>query len=265
MADAVAAEHRVVRAKRLWDRRPLRDWYPPGYAALRSRRHDAGSFYRGLVEYIDGLDVRPREGDWSGYVQSPDATVGAPGTYDGKQRAVDAFLGRLSPGRVLDVGANLGWFSELAVHHGHDVTAVDTDDPTSSALFARAQAHGLPILPLRMDIMWPTPGHGMALAYAPAPGRLRSGISLWLAIVHHLARSGYSFEAVARTVADFTEHAAIIEFVPRDDPHIAAWPLVRDPGYDQERFIEAMRPQFPNVEVMPSSPDPRIMMLFRRA
>jgi SAM-dependent methyltransferase len=265
MADAVAAEHRIVRAKRLWDRRPLRAWYPPGYALLRRRRRDPRAFFEGLLEYLEELRSRSARTAWSGYEQAPEAVVGARETYDGKQRAVDEFLGHVPEGRVLDVGANVGWFSELAVHHGHEVVALDTDDAAMNALFQRARERGLPIVTLRMDVMWPTAGHGLGLAYPSAPARLRSPVSMWLALLHHLMRAGYGFQAVARTIADFTDEAAIVEFVPRDDPHVAAWPSLARPGYDLEHLRQAMRPFFPSMEILPSSPEPRLMLLFRRS
>jgi SAM-dependent methyltransferase len=184
--------------------------------------------------------------------------------YDQKQRSVDAFLRSLGSGTVLDVGANTGWFSELAVHHGHRVVAFDTDDVSISALFERARARNLPILSLRMDAMWPTPAHGLALAYEAAPDRLRSDASLWLAVVHHLARDGYPFEIIARTVDAFTREAAAVEFIPAEDAHIREWPIAHEAWYTQDRFIAAMAPYFPVVERLPSSPDPRTLLIFRR-
>jgi len=47
---------------------------------------------------------------------------------------------------------------------------------------------------LRMDIMWPTGSHGMNLAYEAAPERLNADVSMFLAILHHLAAQGVSFE-----------------------------------------------------------------------
>jgi SAM-dependent methyltransferase len=217
------------------------------------------------VDYLEATRAVPVRTKWSRYVQAPHAKVGDAAGYDQKQRAVDGFLSALPPGTVLDVGANAGWFSELAVHHGQRVTALDPDDVTIGILYERAREANLPILPLRMDIMWPTPAHGMGLAYASAPERLRSDASLWLAVVHHLARDGYPFEAIAAAVDAFTATAAAVEFVPGNDVHLKEWAVAKEPWYTQERFIAAMARYFPVVEVVPSSPDPRTLLLFRRA
>jgi len=51
---------------------------------------------------------------------------------------------------------------------------------------------------------------------------------------------------------------------PREDAHVAAWPLAQEAWYDQDHLVRAMRPYFPEVDVLPSSPEPRQMLLFRR-
>jgi hypothetical protein len=266
LADMVAAEHRTIKAKAFWERRPLRDVFPPGYVRLSRRRLTPRDFFDGLVRYLEGLATDGGRTEWSEYVQAPGAVVGETVGYDPKQRAVDEFLAQVAAGRLLDVGANAGWFSELAVSHGHKVIAVDTDDRTLGSLFRRAKTDSLPILPLRMDVMWPTGSHGMGLAYADAPTRLRSDVTMWLAVIHHLVgRQGITFEMFAATVDQFTTSAALVEFVPRNDRYVSQWPISNEPWYDADHLITAMAPFFNRVEVLPSFPDPRVVMLFQRS
>jgi SAM-dependent methyltransferase len=227
---------------------------------------DPVAFFAALEDYMEGLKPRARASEWSQYSQAPTAIIGQRDSYDAKQRAVDDYLADLAPGSVLDVGANAGWFSELAARHGHRVVALDTDDVTCCRLFERARRSGLPILPLRVDVMWPTGSHGLALAHAAAPERLRADISLWLAVLHHLVgRQGYGFEVVARVIDEFTRRTAIVEFIPRDDRYVREWQIASDAAYDVSAFIDAMAPYFPTVRSLPSSPDPRVMLRFDRA
>jgi hypothetical protein len=192
--------------------------------------------------------------------------VGEVERYEAKMRSVDTFLAGAPAGGVLDVGANAGWFAELAASHGHRVVALDTDDVTLSALYERARRDHLPITPLRMDVMWPTGSHGLTLAYPDAPTRLRMPTTMWLAVLHHLVgRQGFSFELVAKAIDLFTGELAIVEFVPRDDEHVRTWPIAGERSYDVATFVAAMRPHFPVVEELPSSPDPRIILAFRRS
>lgn len=265
IADAVATEHRIVRAKGLFAHRLVRAIYPPRYARLRRGPREPMRFLDRVVGYLEALPDAPTGTEWSNYVQSPDATVGSQETYNDKQRSVDTVLASLPPGRVLDVGANAGWFSELAVSRGHEVIAIDPDDFTASGLFRRARDERLPILPLRMDIMWPTGSHGLGLAHDAAPARLKCDTSMWLAVVHHLARYGYTFDTISKVISMFTGRDAIVEFVPRDDVHLRGWWIADQPWYTQSDFIRAMTPFFPQVQVLDSTPAPRTMLHFRRA
>jgi hypothetical protein len=264
LADAVAAEHRVLRAKRALDARALRAFYPPRYARLRRNWRKPITYFESLVRYLEDLPAVPTQSDWSDYQQSPDARVGHPETYNQKQLAVDTYLRSFDGARVLDVGANAGWFSELAVALGHEAIAIEPDDFTASSLFTKAHDRGLPILPLKLDVMWPLGSHGLGLAHPAAPDRLRCDASLWLAILHHLSRNGYTFETISRIVDMFTRTSALIEFVPRDDIHLRGWALANEPWYTMENFVSAMAPYFPEVTVLPSTPAPRVMLHFRR-
>ena len=89
--------------------------------------------------------------------------------------------------------------------------------------------------------------------------------ALALAVLHHMAgRPGITFNAFAHMLDRFAEHAAIVEFIPGSDVHIRRWPVARQPWYTLDGLIAAMSPYFPRVEVLPSSPAPRQMALFRR-
>jgi hypothetical protein len=265
MADLVWRDHPGTGIKSYWEPRPIRDAFPFGYGRLARGSREPARFFAKLEELLGGQDVPARSGEWSRYSQAPGVEVGDKVAYDGKQLAVDAFLATAPAGLVLDVGANAGWYTELAAQHGHQVIALDTDDVTLGRLYARARRLDLPVLTLRLDAMWPTGSHGMALAYPSATERLRAETTLWLAILHHLVgRQHLSFEVVARTIDALTGSMAIVEFVPREDRHVRTWEIAGEPWYDVDNFIVAMRPYFPIVEVLPSSPDPRVMLRFQR-
>jgi SAM-dependent methyltransferase len=267
MADVVERDHPGHGIKRLWDRRVVRSVFPASYTRMARGSREPAEFFRRLEEYVDGLRPAGQQGEWSSYVQAVGADPARPETFkDAKQTAVFDYLTSTPPGTVLDVGANAGWFSELAVHAGNKVIAVDTDEPTLQALYARARGAELPILTLKMDAMWPLGSHGLGLSHPPATERLRADTSLWLAVLHHMTGSQrLSYEAVARVIDAFTEQTAIVEYIPRDDEHIRDWPRASEDWWDVDRFVEAMRGYFDSVETRASSPDPRLMLRFRRA
>ena len=265
MADAVSAGHPGSGIKRVWDRRILRRVLPLGYARLARGCRDPLCFFPRLESYLRRNEPASHRGEWSAYVQSPGAVVGEASSYGPKQRAVHQFLIGQPRGTVLDAGANAGWFTELAASHGHSVISLDMDDRSLGVLYQLSRSRGLQVLPLKVDVMWPLGGHGLLLSHRPAPDRLRCDITLWLAIVHHLAgRQNYSFDAIARAIDLFTGRQAIVEFIPREDVHIRSWARTEEPWWDVDHFVEAMRPFFDVVEVKPSAPDPRLMLSFTR-
>src|SRR4030067_863313 len=170
-ADAVLRAHQTVGAKGFWDSRFLRPWFPPGFGRLATRGRHPAAYFHALLEYVERLPDGAGRSVWSDYEQGHGARVADPSTYQGKQQAVDALLRQVEPGLVLDLGANAGWYSELAVRHGNRVIAVDTDDWTLSLLYRMVKERTLPILPLRLDIMWPTGSYGMALGFQGADTR----------------------------------------------------------------------------------------------
>jgi hypothetical protein len=252
-----------ARWKARLDRRRFR-LFPPGFALLGRHRSDPARYFGALADYVGSLPDLGAKAEWSHYYQSA-AQVGEVGQYSEKQRSMDQLLREIPRGSVLDVGANAGWYSLLAAEHGHTVTAIDTDDQTLGALYLQARAGGRPILPLRMDFMWPTGSSGFGLGCRAAPERLRSDTVIALAVLHHLVeRQKVTFEAFAKVIDMFAADRAIVEFIPRDDTDVAKWPLATVPWYDAGALVTAMAPYFRLVKTVPSAPAPRTILLFAR-
>lgn len=250
--NAVLREHRRAGAKRAWDHRLIYPWFPPPFALLSLQRNHPVRYFAGLIKYLEGLrdagaDAEP-------------ATPGAPAA----ARVPDAVAGLLhsmSPTTVVDLAAGQGAYARLAARAGHAVTALGTGERALSRLYADARREGLPVLPLRMNALWPTGSHGLALEFAEAPARLRSDVSLMHGSFQRLAgMSGLSAAVIARTLDRFTERVAVV-VLPEDGPTGEAGP----PGaYDAERLIRAAEPYFPTVEALPSAPLRGGTLLFRR-
>ena len=263
LADAVQRTQRGGATAQM-DRRFMRA-FPLGYARLTRRRNEPAAYFNALRDYLGGVDGGAAATNWSNYYPANEPDVGDTDRYNDKQASVDTLLARLPKGTVLDLGSNMGWYARLAALNGHSVTAIDLDDRTLGSLYALAKREDLPILPLRMDLMWPPGSSGLALEYKPAPDRLRSDVLMALAVLHHLtARQGVTFEVFARIVDLFTGRFAIIEFIPRDDPFISNWSIAREPWYTVDAFKVAMAPFFRVVDALPSAPAPRQILLFER-
>lgn len=219
-------------------------------------------FYADVAKLFDALDGRGTPMTWSSYPQSQTA-VGDHESYSVKQKAVSQLLQQIPPGTLLDLACNRGWYSELAARQGFRVTAMDIDDRAVGVLYRRAVAESLDILPLRLDLVYPPGSYGLGLGFSEPYPRIRSDVAIALALIHHLVRDyNLTFPVFARLIDKVSISHALIEFVPRDDAHVASWGL--GAWYTEEAFVEAMSAYFPTFTRTPSSPHPRVLFLFGR-
>ena len=223
----------------------------------------AAWFIHQLVPFIMSIDIKLQITEWSGYEQKPAHNIDS---FHTKQRVCYELLGKLNHKTLVDMGANRGWYSEMATSQGYDVTAFDMDDVTMSELYSKSKQTERPILPLLMSFDNPTPAHGRTfLGYLPAEQRLKCDVSLVLALVHHLSfKSGLYFDEIAKTISDFTKHHALVEFIPPEDTHVSKWLTPRHSWYTTDNFITEMTKYFPKYEIFESTPEPRINILFSK-
>jgi hypothetical protein len=79
-----------------------------------------------------------------------------------------------------------------------------------------------------------------------------------MALVHHVSfRRRFLVDAVIRTIASFTRDLALIEFVPDNDEHVAAWRLAPLENYNVEGFRMVLSRYFRSVEDFALEPAPR--------
>lgn len=252
--------------KRLSTRGPLR-WVPPRYTLIKrqSRNGDKVAALQKLLEYVQGLSVEPPASTWAAYGQGGMPPVDDPEQFGEKAWAVYRLLRRLDTGMLLDVAGNKGWYAELAASMGHRAVSFDTDDASVCDLHRRVRSKRLPILPLLMDFLYPTPPYSIGLGKASAIERLRSDTTLMLALVHHLVfKRGMHFEPIVRIIAQYTRQHAIIEFPPREDRYVREWLQPQHDWYTLERFVGTLRRYFTLVEIHDSWPKPRKLILCRK-
>ena len=104
-----------------------------------------------------------------------------------------AVTGERARDLVLDLGANDGHFSRLALDAGaRYVVAVDADPLVVDTLYRTLRDEGNErILPLTMNLADPSPGTGWrGVERQPFLGRGRPDLVLALAVIHHLAIIG---------------------------------------------------------------------------
>jgi hypothetical protein len=196
---------------------------------------------RNLAAAVDALRWEPQASTWSDYAGRTHYT-------DRDLVAKEAFVaatvrGLGTPHIVLDLGANDGRFSRLAIDAGASyAVAVDSDQVVVDRLYRDLRTSGdRRILPLVLDLANPSPGLGWrSQERASFVARVRPELTLCLAVVHHLALTdNVPFDEIVLFLADFGA-PLVVEFPHRDDP-MAARLLARK---RRELFDHYDRPQW---------------------
>ena len=188
---------------------------------------------------------------------------------EAKRRIVKDAVAAVRPRRTLDVGANTGEFSEIAAAQG-EVVALDIDERSVAAIWARAREEKLPVLPLVANFGRPTPALGWRnreteSLLARAAGNF--DLVLMLAVVHHLrVTEGVPLAEQFDAVAEITRRHLLVEFVPVTDPMFAALARGREPLYGdcQRPAFEAALQVLFEVERAHELPNGRVLYLARK-
>ena len=232
--------------------------------ALREKHlKDAEAFFSIMVEYLDTADYRIPVTEWAGY----GGKRFVPGNLNPKQHYVYDTLKKLyerGMRTIVDVGGSKGAFTEPAADLGYECVAFDLDTKSVMVLYERLKKSKKAITPLLMDFLDMTP---QIRGHKSAAERLRSDISLYLAVTHHLSLGvGISVEEQARILNQLTEHYCLVEFIPWEDRHVGArggWK--RPVDYTIEGFSNTMKNfGFKLEQQLPSAPTPRVLLLYGR-
>jgi hypothetical protein len=180
-----------------------------------------------------------------------------------KHRFVHGILSDLCPSTVLDIGTGRGWYSQLAASLGSRVVALDVDDRRVGYCYQEARKKNLLILPLVMDIGYPSPGHGISnQVIAPALQRLPCEMVLALSLVHFLVfDQDLTFEQICQTLASFSKRWLVVEFYTKEDLEVSERWSNWYSWYRLEKFLDVLGNQFRQVSTMPSHPESRVLLL----
>jgi SAM-dependent methyltransferase len=205
---------------------------------------------RGIVDQLRGAVRRltwdPGHTTWSDYYAEADHY--SDDAMGDKLAQVAAFLDRVGPTSVWDLGANTGRFSQLAAERGADVVAFDIDPGAIEAAWRHLAGDGhagIPgsVLPLVLDLNNPSPGIGWANTERDSlAARGPADAVLGLALVHHLAiGNNVPLPAVVEHLCRLGRDV-LVEFVPKDDPKVQVLLATREDvfaGYTLDAFEAA--------------------------
>jgi ribosomal protein L11 methylase PrmA len=224
--------------------------------ALKSEMQRAGmgpglidAQLKNLQRTVDELTWDQQSSTWSDYSDRShytDRDLEAKETF-----VADAIGAAGSPGLVLDLGANDGRFSRVAVRAGaRFVVAVDSDALVIDRLYRDLVTEGEPrVLPLVLDLANPSPGVGWrSRERPPFVERVRPDLVLCLAVVHHLALTdNVPLDDVVGFLAEFGA-PLVVEFPHRDDPMVVKLLARKRSGlfdaYDRANWETALSTRF---------------------
>ena len=205
---------------------------------------------------------------WSEYSHSSPHYSAA--DIEGKKQFVRQALHRLHPGRVLDIGANIGTYSVLAAEAGAQVVALDSDAAAIQSLWNSARQDNQPITALVANIARPTPAAGWRnREHLSLLDRLTGNFDLvlMLAVIHHLIlREQLPLAHIALLCSSLTRRGLLLEWVPPSDPMYREWLRGRDDLYgelSEDDLFRAFTPFF-HLADRSALGNGRVLLLFER-
>ena len=139
-------------------------------------------------------------------------------SFASKKKAVADFCRRKSPQNLLDLGANSGVFSEIALEHAQKVISADYDAGAVEQLYRLSCKRDGRIIPVRLDLFNPAPSLGIFNEErASFFERCKADCVLGLALIHHLRVTGNWRIADIVKLFSVTGNSALVEFVPLED------------------------------------------------
>lgn len=173
------------------------------------------------------------------------------------------------PERILDIGANKGAYSKLALSLGvKKAVCADLDENSLNLLMEEVKTKKLPIWTVKLNLMDYPENPGCYRTYNSADHRFKMDFCICLAVVHHICYFGNnSFEEFAEKINRFATKVLIVEFIPYDDIHLRG-PFYKGKDkswYTTDNFIAAMKKYFPkDHDIYNSYPSPRILIKFEK-
>ena len=181
------------------------------------RRLGLDGLVANLTAAVNRLDWQPEDSEWADY-ETQHAYKDAARTE--KERIVLECLNEIAPRTAWDLGANTGFFSQLAARAGCQVLALDGDPGAVELHYRRVKEEGVRrILPVWIDLANPSPSVGWSHEERGSlVDRGPADCVLALALIHHLAISNNTrLEMIAEFFSRLGRNL-VIEYVPKSDP-----------------------------------------------
>jgi len=179
-----------------------------------------------LEKAVNSLRLPESRSLWSDYYRLPDMSEYS----REKERLTIGWLNFIKPVKLVDLGANTGFYSRLAAGKAGYVVSCDFDSLAVEINYRQAETEKIGnLLPLSIDLINPSPGLGWRnLERETFDVRLKSDSVLALALIHHLFFSdNLPFSAIAEYLSSLGKQL-IVEFVGPSDPQVRLLSQIRN-------------------------------------
>jgi len=188
---------------------------------------DPESARRVLLKTLTGLRKTMRQAAparrssaWSEYAETADHYSDV--DHAMKREFVAEALRECRPRTVLDVGCNTGAYSRIAADAGAEVVSIDTDMHALDRLCAQLKGTDVNILPLCVDLAYPSPATGWenreSLSFLDRCEGHFDTVTM-LAVLHHLLLTAQiPLEHIAALCGRIAMRNLILEWMPPTDP-----------------------------------------------
>ncbi len=224
----------------------------------------------GLIESLEktvrGLSWTAQNTEWGDYY---DATNYTADSLDRKADMVAAYLEKVQPQTVWDLGGNTGRFSRIASERGIFTVCADIDPAAVEKNYRDLRKNKeTNLLPLLLDLTNPSPALGWANQERDSLGqRGPADLVMALALVHHLAISNnVPLTDIARSFAGLAKWL-IIEFIPKEDSQVRRLLATREDifgEYHAQGFEAAFETMYTICEKQPVEGSLRTLYLMER-
>ncbi|RXK62712.1 SAM-dependent methyltransferase [Lacibacter luteus] len=218
-----------------------------------------------LCSCIEGLNLPQQTTTWNNYYSE---TILSETYLSEKKKLISAILADESYKSVIDLGANEGEFS-LLCRQDASVIATDFDSACIDSLYNRLKKEKRKnILPLVLDLTYPSPAMGWMNAERKAFfSRANADVCMALALIHHFAiAKNISFGQLASFFASICK-TLIIEFVPKEDPKVQSMLQWRKDIFEEftvEEFEKAFASFFSLQQKVTVNGSQRTIFVYRK-
>lgn len=217
------------------------------------------AFLDDLYNLVRSLKYTGLDSDWLKYAEAGSYGMDSLAS---KKEIVRELLGGLNGSTLLDLGANIGDYSQMAANRGWNVISVDSDHDCIHSLSGLNH-----ILPLVIDLCNPTPAIGWdnreRRSFWERIGKV--DVIMALALIHHLSvRNNVPLGMVADLFAEHCQ-SLIIEWVPLEDRQAKRLLGTKNiPEYNYDVFLKEFGRRFEILRSIPISGSERRIYLMEK-